>query len=79
MKKKVAPKKAGRSLLDYALDKKRAACKFCSLPADVRAQLIEARNHKIRVPEQVEWLASEHGITMTRADFEAHHSGRHER
>jgi hypothetical protein len=71
-------KKAGRSLIDYTMEKKRKACAVCSLPTDIRDQLREARTRKIRLPEQIEWLAEEHGIKLTRAHFDAHYSGRHE-
>jgi hypothetical protein len=71
-------KKASRSLVDYTMDKKRAACPICSLPTDIRAQLLEARNRKIRIPEQIEWLAAEHGIKLARAHFDTHTSARHE-
>lgn len=71
-------KKAGRSLIDYTMAKKRAACVICSLPNEIKSQLREARNRKIRLPEQIEWLAEEQGIKLTRAQFDAHYSGRHE-
>lgn len=71
-------KKASRSLVDFTMDKKRKACAICQLPAKIKTELLEARTKKIRLAEQIEWLASEHGIKLARAQFDSHYSGRHE-
>lgn len=73
-----APTKPKRSLTDFVMAKKRANCPVCALPAAVRQQIAEARNKRIRRAEQLEWLRAEYGVKLSVADFEAHHSGRHE-
>lgn len=70
--------KAHRSLVQFVRDKKRAGCPVCMLPEAVRAEIEAARSRKIGRAEQIEWLKSEHRVTITRAQFDAHHSGRHE-
>jgi hypothetical protein len=60
------------------MEKKRANCPVCSLPADILEQLAGARTRKIHRQEQLTWLREEHGINLKAADFDAHHSGRHE-
>jgi len=71
-------KKTKLSAVEYQMAKKRAACGVCKLSDDLKEQLAEARTRKMRVPEQLEWLSVEHGIKLTRADFDRHHSARHE-
>ena len=66
------PAASGRSLTDYLLEKKRAACAVCALPADVLAQLAAASEKGIKVADRLEWLAAEYGAHLTRTDLEAH-------
>lgn len=70
--------KTPRSLQAWARDKKRAGCPVCSLPADIREQLAAARKQRISRTEQLEWLAAEHGIQLSAAQFDTHNSARHE-
>lgn len=71
-------RKPKRSLVDFVLDQKRKDCRVCKLEAGLRAQLKEAAKRKIPRRVWLEWLALEHGIKLTGADFDAHYSGRHE-
>lgn len=70
--------KPKRSLVDFMRAKKRRDCPVCRLPDVLRAQLADARGKKVRRTDQLEWLAAEHGIKLTAAQFDTHHSGRHE-
>lgn len=76
MTKKI--KRVRLSAAEYQMAKKRAACGVCKLSDDLKEQLVLARTRKMRVPEQLDWLREQYGIKLTRADFERHHSGRHE-
>lgn len=78
--KKAPPKTtpAGRSLVDYVLGKKRAECKVCALPGELREQLVVARSRKIRRAEVIEWLRDDHRIILTPRDLDVHYSARHE-
>lgn len=71
-------KRSTRSLVQFVRDKKRVGCPVCTLPRTVREEIEAARSRKITRAEQIEWLAAEHGVTITRAQFDAHHSGRHD-
>lgn len=79
MAAKAKKKKEPLTLLNFIIEKKRRHCKVCALPLEIIEQVRSARSRAVRLPEVVEWLKAEHGITLTRADFEAHHSGRHEK
>lgn len=72
------PRPAARSLADFLLEKRREGCPICALPDDVKAQLRLASKRSIKRAEQIEWLESEVGVTLTVDQFNAHHSGRHE-
>ena len=73
-----SPPKPVQSLAEYVMAKKRADCPICKLPDEIRAQRRGAVTKKIRRAEQIEWLAAEHGVKVTVAMFDSHHSGRHE-
>ena len=72
------PAAKARSLVDFVMAKKRAACPVCALPEAIRADLVAARTRKIRRVEQIEWLAEEHGIKVKASDFDTHVSARHD-
>lgn len=74
-KKKPAP----RSLTQFVQDKKRADCPVCALNPDIRAEIQSARTKKIKRETVLEWLRAECGIAINSADFDRHHSARHER
>jgi len=69
---------SGRSLMDFVRDSRREGCKICGLPADVRAQLREASSKKITMSQQLQWLATDYGATISAAEMMAHRGGRHE-
>lgn len=75
-KKAPAPR---RSLVQYVLDKKRADCPVCALPAEVCTEIAGARSRKIQRGTILEWLTTECGIRITGADFDRHYSARHDR
>ena len=77
-KPKVPAPKRSTSLVDFILAKKRAACPVCQLPVTVRGQLREASSKKIQTTDQMEWLATEHGVKISRDLFVAHRNARHE-
>lgn len=70
---------AGRSLTDYVQAKRRAACAVCSLPDAIREQVKAARGKKVTNDTVIEWLLSEHDITLTHEAFAAHNSAHHDR
>ena len=78
--KKADPKIPARkkTLAEFILAKKRAACPVCNLTVVARGQLREATAKHIPVDDQVEWLASEYGIKIKREDLVAHRNARHE-
>lgn len=65
------------SLADFLAAKKRADCPVCKLPVDVRGQLADARNKKITLADQVEWLKLI-GSTVGHADLVRHNNARHD-
>ena len=77
-----AAKTAERSLEDYARDKRkaarRAACKVCALPDEVRAQMRGARDKKIDMHTIREWLKEFHRIQLTDVEYRAHGAGLHD-
>lgn len=70
--------KPARSLSQFARDKKRSGCRVCSLPPDVRAEVRGASAKKIPRPVVIEWLRTEHGVTITGTDMAAHVNARHD-
>lgn len=80
MKAKSIP--ATRSLVDYARDKRkaarRAACKVCAFPDEVREQIKGARDKKIDMHTIREWLKKVHRIQLTDAEYRAHGAGLHD-
>lgn len=69
---------AARTLAQFAKDKRKKDCPVCQLSDDVRDQIREASQLRIRRPDVVEWLAEDHGASVTVADLETHTNGRHE-
>lgn len=82
--KKAAPPKttASTSLADYARDKRRAArraaCKVCAVPDEVREQMRGAREKKIDMRTIREWLERVHRIRITDVEYRAHGAGLHD-
>lgn len=76
--KRVSPETPKRSLADFMQAKRREGCAVCELPPDIREQLRGASKRHIRRADIIEWLATEHGLKLTRASFDSHQSGRHE-
>lgn len=70
--------KARRSLVQYVRDTRKANCPVCKLPADVREQLREAKDKRISVATQLDWLKNEFGITLSVEQINSHRGGRHE-
>ena len=68
----------GRSLAEYVRDKRRAECPVCSLPDDLRSQMANASDRKIKRSVVLAWLQEEHGHTLTDMDLTSHHSGHHD-
>lgn len=70
------------TLAEFARAKRRTiarvACKVCALPAPVRAELRAAMLGKIAVDLQLEWLKTEHRVTLTRAHLTVHRNGHHD-
>lgn len=72
------PAKPSRSLTEFMQAKRRDGCPVCALPPSVREQLKDASKRKITRADQIEWLAAECGVKLTRALFDSHANGRHE-
>lgn len=70
--------KPKRSLKQFERDKRKAGCKVCALPEDVRQQLREASEKKIKVNVQLEWLRVEYEAHITLTELQTHRSGKHE-
>lgn len=68
----------GISLVDYARKQRRKDCAVCALPADIREQMSNASDKKIKRATVIEWLKVAHDITVTPADMTTHTSGHHE-
>lgn len=81
MKTQTAAKQQARSLLEFAIerrrDERRAACAICRLPDDVRAQLRLARDKKIDTPTRLAWLATI-GHQVSDLDLKTHGSSAHD-
>jgi hypothetical protein len=58
--------------------KRRAGCKVCQLPDELRAQIAIARDKKIERRLVREWLVTDHHVEISDADFAAHSNGHHE-
>jgi hypothetical protein len=71
-------RKASRSLEQFVKDSKRTACEVCRLPKAVYAEIRGARARRITRSVVLEWLAAEHGITITPAQLQTHYNARHE-
>lgn len=72
------PPSSSRTLAEFLLAKRRQGCPICDLDPAIRDQLKEASKKAVRRQDQIEWLEQEFGLSLTRAAFDAHHSGRHE-
>jgi hypothetical protein len=70
-------KTAPLSLEAFMKAKRKADCPVCQLPAEVLDQLATARDKHIRRPDQVAWLNTEVGVSITSGDLDKHYSGRH--
>jgi len=66
-----------KSLVDFMQDRRRAECPVCHLAEDIRDQLRRATDRKVKRADQLEWLITVVGATVTNADLDAHYSGRH--
>lgn len=73
-----APKRPARSLAQFVADQRRAGCPVCALPPDVLADVKTASRRKIPKSVVLEWLASEHGRTISAQDMAAHVNARHD-
>lgn len=73
--------KSVKSLAQYMLDKQRAACPVCKLPAAVRDQLgTPASDKGFTRRDQVEWLRDACGVVgITEQVLAKHFSARHDR
>lgn len=68
----------GRSLAEYARDRRRDGCPVCALPTDIREQMARASEKKIRRPVVLAWLRDEHNITIGDVDMTTHVNGHHD-
>lgn len=75
---KAATEGAGRSLTDYIRAKRREACAVCSLPDELREQVRIASTKKITRDVVLAWLREEHGVSLSRDDFQAHQAAHHD-
>ena len=74
----VAEDAKGRSLMEYARDRRRDGCEVCSLPDEIRTQMMGASDKKIRRPIVLAWLRDEHNIEIGDAAMTAHVNGHHD-
>lgn len=68
----------GRSLAEYARDRRRDGCPVCALPPDIREQMARASEKKIRRPVVLAWLRDEHGTEIKDTDMTVHVNGHHD-
>ena len=66
-----------RKFVEFKLAKKRERCKVCHLPPEVVKQLKGRSKYRMPVGLVLEWLATDWGIKITRADWGRHHRERH--
>lgn len=67
-----------KTLAEFVLDKKRAACPVCALSVVARGQLRDATAKHTPVADQLEWLEAEYGVKIKRDVLQAHRNARHE-
>lgn len=68
----------GRSLMEYARDRRRDGCEVCALPDVIRVQMAQASDKKIRRPIVLAWLRDEHGIEVADSAMTTHVNGHHD-
>jgi len=69
-----------RTLAEFLRDKRREGCPVCALAPEIRHALAEASGKgTAKVAEQVEWLTTDCGATVTAQELIGHRSGGHER
>ena len=68
----------GRSLVEYARDRRRDGCSVCALPEEIRNQMSRASEKKIRRPVVLAWLRDEHNISIQDTDMTVHVNGHHD-
>lgn len=71
-------KKKPRSVSEFLRARRMKQCVVCKLKATLRAEMMAARQRGILVGDIMDWLASEHGITLTREQIRLHYGGLHE-
>jgi hypothetical protein len=71
-----------KALVEFArkrtLDERRAKCAVCKLPRKVRDQMRDANKKSIPVPVIVEWLKTEHGVSITDDAVRGHARAQHD-
>lgn len=68
----------GRSLAEYARDRRREGCPVCALPTEIREQMARASEKKIRRPVVLAWLRDEYGTEIKDTDMTVHVNGHHD-
>lgn len=78
--KKVGQQKGSKiSLVDFVRLQKKADCRVCKLPVDVRGQIgRNATDRKIPRTIQLEWIKMRTGVKITDEELTAHNNGRHD-
>lgn len=66
------------SLVEYARKQRRTDCVVCALSPEVRHQMLNASEKKIKRTVVLAWLEEVHGATITDGQLTAHYSGKHE-
>lgn len=72
-------KKPNISLKDFVKMEKRAACRVCKLPVEIRGQLGRpASDQRIPMEQQIKWLELVTGEKFTVEELKQHAGGRHD-
>lgn len=67
------------SLVEFVRAEKRANCRICKLPVEIRGQLGRtATEKKIVYDQQVRWLNMVTGMKITAEELTKHTNGRHD-
>lgn len=67
-----------KSLAEFVQDRKRQQCKVCNLPKSIYAQLRIAGERRIHRNVVIEWLKTEHKITLTATELRSHYAAQHD-
>lgn len=78
-KKSTQDRRVKQTLVEFVKQQRRANCRVCKLPVEVRGQVGRtASEKKISREQQVEWITLVTGVKITADELTAHVNGRHD-